>query len=364
MSQESLLSAYQEQVPEGFALTTSTLPGPQVTCLGDVVKEQAAAEQGTALFELAGSHVIRLTGSARHKFLHNFCTNNINALQPGSGCEAYISNDKGRVLAHLFVIARETELLLVALGGDIEPVEQHLRKFVLLDDVQISHVTEDTCPFFLTGPKASEQISQWVDQPLSNWETLETEIKNQETLVVRLDLFDTSGYLLFFPKNEVVSLWKFLTKDDILPAGADCFHYLRIKFGLPIYGVDISEQNLAQEVARTSKAISFSKGCYLGQETIARLDAIGHTNQESRSLRWDGAHILSPGSLVLSADADQKEVGRITSYVNPTDGHPGVAWGILRRGHMAPETQVLLKPADGEAFAAEVFWNGDTLQAK
>lgn len=360
MSADSLVTVYKEFLAEQGSLETCSLPGPQVKCLSSVRQEVEAAEKNAALFELAGAHLLKLTGADRNKFLHNFCTNQINALQPGSGCETFISSDKGRVMAHFFVVAREQELLLFALGGDIEPIEHHFRKFVLLDDVQIERVTHDTAAFLLTGPRSTELISNWMNQPLSNWETFETKYKNQETLVVKLDLFNTSGYLLFFPKNHMVSLWKFLVEDGILPAGADSYHHLRIKSGLPIHGVDITEQNLAQEVARTKKAISFSKGCYLGQETIARLDAMGHTNQESRSLRWDGAHILTPDSQVLH---DDKEVGRITSYVNPSDDLPGMALGILRRSQMQPGTKVLLKPVDADPFSAEVFWNGDDLDS-
>ncbi len=120
---------------------------------------------------------------------------------------------------------------------------------------------------------------------------------------------------------------------------------MRIEAGTPVFGRDVTEKNLPQEFARDDRAISFVKGCYLGQETVARIDAVGHVNQILKGLAFEpGTACPAPGSAL---ESDGKRVGTITSAVDsPWRAHP-VALGLIRTGHAAAGT-VLRVASEGE----------------
>jgi folate-binding protein YgfZ len=137
------------------------------------------------------------------------------------------------------------------------------------------------------------------------------------------------------------------------PAGSLAFHALRIEAGMPLYGIDISEDNLAQEVGRTKQAISFTKGCYLGQEPIARIDALGHVNRELCGLKLSTGSAPPPGRAVNSEDGS-KEIGSITSSVlSPLDNTP-FALAYLKSQYLTPGTRVSI-PIDDASIPATVF---------
>ena len=127
------------------------------------------------------------------------------------------------------------------------------------------------------------------------------------------------------------------------------FHALRIQAGFPLYGIDITEDNLAQEVARTKQAINFQKGCYLGQEPIARIDALGHVNRELRTIKLEAALAPAPGSVVK--DPQGKAIGHVTSYAMRPDDHVPIALAYIRHEHLHPGTEILVHCEDEDVPA-------------
>jgi folate-binding protein YgfZ len=141
----------------------------------------------------------------------------------------------------------------------------------------------------------------------------------------------------------------------IRPAGADVWTAIRIEAGLPLYGVDITDDNLAQEVGRTKSAISFTKGCYLGQEPIARIDAMGHVNRELRGLRLSSGPIPAAGSSVFADPSGTQVIGTVTSVAISYRTEMPVAIAVLRLNALTPGTQVWVK-TDRQNVSATVFW--------
>jgi folate-binding protein YgfZ len=130
---------------------------------------------------------------------------------------------------------------------------------------------------------------------------------------------------------------------------------LRIEAGLPIYGVDLTDDNLAQEAGRTGTAISFTKGCYLGQEPIARLDAMGHVNRELRSLRLSTSDVPLQGAAVFSDAAGAAPVGTATASAFSFGTNCAVALALLRSSVSAPGTQIFVETGIS-TVPATVFW--------
>lgn len=321
--------------------------------------EYAAAQSACALFDQPGRTQIELTGSDRARFLHNFCTNDIRSLQPGHGCEAFVTNVQGKVLAHIFVYAEPESLWLDSVPGCADRVLAHLQKYQISERVDFHDRTAETALLFLTGPDASTTLhaAGALGADLPPLQHVRTTCAGQAIHVRRNDLLALPGFQIVCPVAGASDV-----RDRLLAAGArlasaPVFDALRIEAGFPEYGRDITDANLAQEVDRTESAISFSKGCYLGQEPIARIDALGHVNQQLRGLRLASGLIPAVGSDVVSTDDEARPLGKITSAALSFGSDFPVALAYMKRHFDSPGLQVRVRCGE-ELVPAEIFWPG------
>ncbi|MEX0716129.1 MAG: glycine cleavage T C-terminal barrel domain-containing protein [Planctomycetaceae bacterium] len=311
---------------------------PDALHYGDPRGEYFAARDGAAIFDLHDRTQIEITGRDRVAFLNNFCTNDVKKLEPWQGCEAFLTNVKGRILAHVFVFVDSDSIWLETVAGAAPAIIAHLDKYVITEDVQLPDRTEEWGELFACGPGS-------IDRSLRKFVSFSQRIASSGLgRTRRVDLFGVPGVLTSLNTGEAGVLlretWEVWTRPggkERRPAGAAAFHALRIEARLPLVGVDIGEENLAQEAARTEQAISFTKGCYLGQEPIARLDALGHTNRELRTLRLEAGPVPAAGTPVFGND---QEIGRITSAALSYADDKPVALAVIRRPFIAPGSQV------------------------
>ena len=170
----------------------------------------------------------------------------------------------------------------------------------------------------------------------------------------RVPLTNVPGFLIATSAEHADRLRTDLESAGASRADAEVLEVLRIETVWPRYGVDITEENIAQEAGRTPQAISFTKGCYLGQEPIARLDALGHTNRELRGIHFEEPAEVAVGATVLDA-AGSEQVGTITSAaVHPVTNRP-LALAMLKTAANAAGTSVCANTADGRRIAGAVF---------
>jgi folate-binding protein YgfZ len=175
-----------------------------------------------------------------------------------------------------------------------------------------------------------------------------------EILVWRVDLLRVPGYRLLMPRDRVDEFGAALTAAGIVAAGSDAFEPLRIEAGLPLVGVDLSDENFAQEAMRTAKAISFKKGCYLGQEPIARIDALGHINRQLAGVRLAAGPGPSGGANVTTSDA--KEAGLLTSVAFSPGSGQSVALAILKSQTAAVGTELQVATPQGMISGTVFAW--------
>lgn len=306
-----------------------------------------AAKNSVAVFDVSNRTQIEITGADRTRFLHSFSTNNIKALKPGQGCESFITNLKGKVVAHFYVFSGENSLWLDGTPGQLDAAIGHLKKYVLIDDVQLTPQNEIRGELLVTGPHAAQLLQ--LENELALYGQVTRGSAGAEFDIRRVDLLGVTGFLLSMPISQRESVKLSMVALGVEEGSRELFDLLRIEAGFPNYGTDITDDNLAQEVARTKRAISFDKGCYLGQETIARLDSMGHTNRELRRLTFSTDVVPSSGSSIFDADG-MAEVGVITSAaLNPfTESAPQIlAMGMVKRGFLNPDTAVTLKDDNG-----------------
>ena len=304
-----------------------------------------AARTSVAVFDVSDRTQIEVTGSDRARFLHSFTSNDIKGLKPGQGCETFVTNLKGKVAAHVFVFCGEKSLWLDGAAGQQEAIIGQLGKFVLIDDVQLIPRTDERGELFVTGPMAAQLLQ--LDEGTRVGHTIQRETENLSIHIRRVDLFGSPGFLLSVPREQIEGVKLSLCGLGVAEGTRELFEFLRIDAGYPFYGIDVTDDLLAQEVARTKQCVSFNKGCYLGQETIARLDALGHTNRELRRLWFESSVVPNPGTVVYDPTGTT-EVGVITSAGIEITGDVAqmspsvVAMGMMKRLACQPETPVSL----------------------
>jgi len=321
---------------------------------GDPHGEYESARTGSALFDLSDRDELTASGDDRAVFLNNFCTNNVKALLPGQGCEALVTNVQGKVVGHVFVFAGENAIGMDSTAGTANTLLAHLERYIITEDIELHAPTGNSGKLFLTGPEADSVLKQVgiTAGGLSAYDHILVDWKREKISVRRADFVGSSGFLLVAKWDCLADLWSALTQAGARPAGAEAFAYLRIQAGMPLYGVDVSQENMAQEVSRTVQAISFTKGCYLGQEPIARIDALGHVNRMLRGLWLDGA-APPPGSAVLDKQGGEP-IGSVTSSAQ-LPGEPTVALAYLRSKFAQPGGEVFVQ-SGASTVTATLFW--------
>ncbi|MFO0792109.1 MAG: glycine cleavage T C-terminal barrel domain-containing protein [Pirellulales bacterium] len=299
--------------------------------------QYVALRRGCGVVSLRGWSSVTLAGGDRQKFLHNFCTNDIKRLKPGEGCEAFFTNVKGKVIGHGIVSCRENELVVIGVPGQAATLMPHLDRYLIREDVQLSDSSDDRC-FYLVAGGSGEIDSVFAGETLRQCVGVTT-----PCCIVGSDaerLIETSASKAAAFEAALV---------DAGGALADvAFEAARIEAGFPLFGIDFNEENLPQEVGRDKQAISFTKGCYLGQETVARIDALGHVNQRLVGVRFEGSAVPAAGAELKRAGG---AVGRVTSAVLSPRLRAPLALAMVRREANEVGTRLESPVGAGEVVA-------------
>lgn len=308
------------------------------------------------LFEIQDRTQIEVTGRDRVKFLHSFCTNDIKKLQPGQGCEAFVTNVNGKVLGHIFVFAERDSLWLESVAGSAATLLPHYDRYVITEDVRFADRSAEFAELLLVGPQSTELLERLglIVTALPRYGHLENgSITLPLRSVRRVDWLDSPTWLLSIATAQRDEVRRTLTQAGAQLATEDEFHSSRIAAGYPLYGIDITEENLAQEVGRTALAISFTKGCYLGQEPIARIDAMGHVNRQLCRVELSSGPLPSSGTSILDKPtSDGKPIGTITSsaWKRFADADKPLALAYLRSVFAKTGTQIFVEGSAGNVL--------------
>jgi len=325
---------------------------------GDPMAEHAALFEAAGVLDLSFRSRLCLTGADRKKFLHGQVTNDVNRLNIGEGCYAALVNAKGKMQSDLNVYMLEDEILL-----DFEPsydatVAERLEKYVIADDVQVVDAAPHYGLLTVQGPKAVEVVRQFefgVESPkkLMSFVSHNDAIQG-EIYLMNLPRTGTSGFDLFVPTAALGAVTDRLIAATKAVGGRACgwqaLESARIEAGIPRYGADMDETNLASEAGIEERAISYSKGCYIGQEVIARIRTYGQVAKALRGLR------LADDLKTLPVRGDKlfkegKEVGYITSAVASPALKANIAIGYVRREHKGTGTDLTVRMGEGESVA-------------
>lgn len=289
----------------------------------------AAAMESAALFDLADQGKIELAGSEAATFLHNLSTNDVKSLLPGAGCEAFLCNPKARTLGHVFVsMLAPAKILLDMTPGQVEKVFQHLDRHHISEDVDIANVTAPLGMLRLAGPAAQQLLSRVLGQPIPVMPLLH-HAEVGSSLVRSHDLLSVPSLDVLGSAERIAAIRAALLNAGVVLGSAADHEVLRVEAGTPVYGFDMDENRFVAEVGRTARAISYTKGCYLGQEPIVMARDRGQVNRTLMGVRAEGENPWPSGTKIFAGEV---EVGQTTSSVMSPRSKL-VALAYLKRGH-------------------------------
>jgi folate-binding protein YgfZ len=312
---------------------------------GDAAGEYQAACVDGALFDCSHHGKIQLTGPDAASFLHNLSTNDITRLAAGTGCEAFLANAKAKVVAHVLIYRAVAEdssggLWLDVVPGLTDKVLKHFNHYLISEQVEIVDRSSELAQVHVAGPRARMLLAKGAGElpELAEFQHVRRSIGPGASCQIRRhDPLGVPGYDIICPADQAANVWQVLTGAGARPAGRTAQELLRVEAGTPVYGVDMDENNLVMEVGRTRQAISFTKGCYLGQEPVVRSRDLGHVNRSLLGLKIHSEQVVPRGAKLLR---DGSDVGQVTSSVVSPRLGTALALAYVRRGSQDPGTKL------------------------
>lgn len=311
----------------------------------DVRQEFAALRSGCGISDLEWRAKIILTGGDRARWLNGMITNNVRDLAPDRGVYAFLLNPQGRILADLYAYHRGDYFLVDTDRTQLPKVMEIFDHYIISDDVEVTNASDKLTAIGLTGPKAP-QVLKAAGVELPNLEPLQaTDLSwgDAGLTVVRTDNPVTEGFEIWLAPGNLARVWDSLVQNGATPVGFEALELLRVAAGIPAFGQDIRERDLPQETSQT-RALHFSKGCYVGQEIVERIRSRGNVHRKFTGFQIEGAS-PSPGEKI---QFDGKDVGEITSVASvPAHGDLRLALGYIRREASHPGKQYDIGNAKG-----------------
>jgi folate-binding protein YgfZ len=328
---------------------------------GDQLFEYAAVrEAGSGLIDLSSRGRFQVSGSEAVQFLNGLITNDMKTLQENHWMPAAFPNVQGRLIASVRVVRKPDDVTgknpVPVFLIDTEPatrvaVLKTIERFTSAGDFHVADLTGQTALLSLQGKRASDLIGSVMAQSAQGipangsaqifWQ--------QKTLtVLRATHTAEDGFDIVVSADDATFLWDAFVNAGATPVGHEALDRLRIEAGVPRYGIDMDETNVVTETG-LDEAVSYTKGCYIGQEIIARIKYRGHVAKKLVGLVFYRPIKIDIDAKIKSAD--DKEIGRITS--NTLSPHLGcaIALGYVKYDYLAPNTEVRITSSHGDLHA-------------
>jgi folate-binding protein YgfZ len=329
-----------------------------VSTFGEPQIEYAALHKGCGKMDLAHRGILRATGEDRLDFLNRFLTNELinketkTPIKSGQGVYAYLLNNKGRVIADMNVLERGDHTLIETDARNVPNIQTVLQKYIFSERIQFA-VDDQTHEIALHGP-TSLQVLKKVLPDFSELPILgstQVRLGSHDVTIWRDDPCGVPSYFLLTPSSATAEIWNSIIQIG-RPIGWAAFNSVRIEAGRPLFGIDFDDTVLPAETGDLNRAVSFTKGCYLGQEIVARMHARGQAARQIVGIRM--AESFLPMAGVPIFDDQKNQIGLITSStLSPILSNASIALGMVKKPFAAPGA-VLHIPAEGSVRIGNV----------
>ena len=321
----------------------------------DFAAEYAAATTATGVHDASYMGRLKATGEDSLDLLNRMSTNKVDHLGTGEGAVTVLTTDRGRIIDVLGVANQGDHVILLTSPGRQQAVIDWLDKYTIMEDLAIENITAETAMLALIGPGAGTLLgiaSTKLDQHSLTAQTVQ--INGFEALAVGQPLGMLSRFWLIATPDAAAGLWQHLTAQGAIAIGSNAMDAVRVNSGVPEYGPELGESYNPLEAGLIG-SVDFAKGCYIGQEVIARLDSYKKVQKHLVSLRFDSCADVSSGDELLQ---NEKPVGMVTSvapapsagvlkglgYVKAANATPGTCLSIAGSQNGSAEILALAQP--------------------
>ena len=299
---------------------------------GDTRAEFQALLAACGVYDLSGRAKVAVTGGDRVRWLNGMVTNNVRDLAAGHGVYAFLLNAQGRIQGDIYAFNRGDSLLVDTERRQRDNMLQIFDRYIIADEVEVSDVSDKLATIGVTGPETRRvlELAGFAVPELAYLQFFDVVWRAKRVTLMRAGEEARESWQIWVAPEDFADSWSALVQAGATTVGSDALNLFRISRGIPQFGVDLRERDLPQETGQT-RALNFTKGCYLGQEIVERIRSRGAVHRQFGVFSVEGAP-PEVGAKIVTSD-EQKEVGEITSAaVLPlANGDRAVALGYVRR---------------------------------
>jgi folate-binding protein YgfZ len=300
------------------------------------------------------------SGPDAASFLQRMTSNEVSGLEPGQGRYGLQLDAQGHIVADFYSLRMDDHILLETDWARRGPLRAVLEKHIIAEDAEVSDASERLASLSVEGPQAGRLLKAALSQgaiPGSELNHAWVRLHEAPVLVVRLSETGEEGFRLIFVVEYAQNIWEALAAQQRhvqwKPVGHAALNILRTEAGIPWYGAELNEQTLPPEAGLEQRALSYTKGCYLGQEIVERIRSRGHVNRKLVGLRLSGDPLPAAGAKLLR---EGKEAGAITTAVHSPTLGADIALGYVRREHLELGTRLEVEGGGAAEITALPFY--------
>jgi folate-binding protein YgfZ len=273
---------------------------------------------------------LKFSGPDRVRYLNAVLTNNIKDLQAGESVVSLFLSPQGHIQAEIETIAWPASLQCVSFAMIRERLREGLEKYIIMDDVTVTDETESWATVAVEGPKSAEVLER-IGVPAASLKSRQWTEFAKGTSLVRRDIAGAEGFEFTTGREQVAAVWKTLAEAAASagggPAGYRALNSVRLEQGIPWFGYDFGEKQIPHEAGLENSHISYTKGCYTGQEIVERVRSRGQVNRVRVSLQFDGE--APEANTALASEG--REVGYVTRAGFSPARSANIGMGYVRR---------------------------------
>jgi folate-binding protein YgfZ len=322
----------------------------------------AVRDGGAGLIDLSSRGRLRVSGSEATMFLNGLITNDMKTLAENRWMPAAFPTVQGRLIGAVRVVRLKDAFVFDTDAESHEAVLKTVSRFTLAGDFHVKDLTTETALLSVQGKRAVEVVEKVLETSVSDLPrdgVLETNWQNTPVTIIRATHTAEDGFDILIDSAQGAQLRQALIDADAQVVSPDVFEVLRIEAGIARFGHDMDETNVVTET-NLDDAVSYTKGCYVGQEIIVRIKHRGHVAKKLTGLRFQTEKRIEPGTIIKSSDG--KEIGKLTSTAFSPKLEATIALGYVRYEFLTAGTTVVIDPEIQATTAELPFIRGSWYQ--